>query len=329
MNILVTGGAGYIGSHMARMLVARKHAVVILDSMEYGHREAVPREATLTPGNVNDPKLLAKIFSDHKIDGVIHFAGYISVAESVADPRKYMQNNVISPIALLEAMKKAAVNAIIFSSTAAVYGNPQKVPIPEDHPKNPVSPYGLSKWCFEELLQVYDRSFGVRSASLRYFNAAGASLDGKFGEAHDPETHLIPLACEAALGKRAEILLYGTDYKTKDGTAMRDYIHVEDLCESHLLVLEALLGGHASGAYNVGTGVGKSVREVLAQVERASGRKLPIRQAARRAGDAQELVADSSKLTAEFGWKPKHSDLKTVVETAWKWHSKHQNGYRS
>lgn len=327
MNILVTGGAGYIGSHMARMLVARDHTVTILDTMEYGSSQAVPKEAKMVKGNVGDEALLTRIFSEGAISGVIHFAGYISVAESVRDPIKYMRNNLMAPITLLEAMKKANVRALIFSSTAAVYGNPTIIPIPEEHPKQPVSPYGLSKWCFEEILNVYDRSFGIKSASLRYFNASGASLDGRYGEQHDPETHLIPLACAAALGKIPEMLLYGTDYKTEDGTAVRDYIHVEDLCDAHLLVLEALMDNHASGVYNVGTGTGHSVKAVLEEVKRVSGIDFPVREVARRSGDAAVLVADSAKLMGEFGWKPKHSDLSSIVASAWKWHKSHPTGY--
>ena len=327
MNILVTGGAGYIGSHMARMLVGRGHTVTILDTMEYGSSQAVPKEAKLVKGNVGDEAVLTRIFAEGAIAGVIHFAGYISVEESVKDPVKYMHNNLIAPITLLETMKKANVRALIFSSTAAVYGNPTILPIPEDHPKQPVSPYGLSKWCFEEMLSVYDRSFGIKSASLRYFNASGASLDGAYGETHDPETHLIPIACAAALGNIPEMLIYGMDYETDDGTAVRDYIHIEDLCDAHLLVLEALVGNHASGVYNVGTGKGHSVKAVLEEVKRVSGVDFPIKEVARRSGDAAVLVADSARLMGEFGWKPKHSDLATIIASAWKWHKSHPKGY--
>ncbi len=327
MNILVTGGAGYIGSHMTRMLLARGHKPVVLDSMEHGFAAAVPKEAVFVEGNVSDKEKILDIFSKHAIDGVIHFAGYISVGESVENPIKYMANNLVAPTALLEAMREAKVSSLIFSSTAAVYGNPKQVPIPEDHGKEPVSPYGLSKWAFEALLGVYDRSFGVRSASLRYFNASGASLDGKYGEHHEPETHLIPIACEVALGKRPEMTVFGADYDTPDGTAVRDYIHVEDLCEAHLVVLEALREGKGSGAYNVGTGVGHSVKEVLAEVKKVSGVDFPVREVARRPGDAAVLVADSSRLKKEFGWEPKHSSLSEIVESAWGWHKNHPDGY--
>lgn len=312
---------------MTRMLLAKGHKPVVLDSMEHGFAPAVPPEATFVQGNVSEKEKIVDIFSRHAIEGVIHFAGYISVGESVEQPAKYMKNNLIDPIALLEAMRETKVGALIFSSTAAVYGNPKQVPIPEDHPKEPVSPYGLSKWAFEELLRVYDRSFGVRSASLRYFNASGASLDGKHGEHHVPETHLIPIACEVALGKRPDMMVFGTDYETPDGTAVRDYIHVEDLCEAHLVVLEALKEGKGAGAYNVGTGVGHSVKEVLQEVKRVSGSDFPIREVARRPGDAAVLVADSSKLKKEFGWEPKFSALPTIVESAWGWHKSHPEGY--
>lgn len=328
MKILVTGGAGYIGSHMVRMLASRGYKAVVLDSLEFGHRESLPRDVPLIVGNVGDARVVLDTLNDYKVEAVMHFAGYIAVEESVRDPRKYMRNNLLSPLTLLEAMKEVGVKHIIFSSTAAVYGTPVKVPIPEDHRKEPLSPYGLSKWCFEQLLAVYDRLAGIRSASLRYFNAAGASLDSRHGEAHAPETHLIPLACQTALGKRREFLLYGTDYSTPDGSAIRDFIHLEDLCEAHLLVLEALALGHKTDAYNVGIGYGASVREVVAEIKRVSGIDFPIREVGRRTGDPPELVADPSKLMKEFGWKPKGSDLETIVKTAWEWYKKHPDGYK-
>ncbi len=327
MTILVTGGAGYIGSHMARMLVARGDTVIILDSMEYGHKQAVPSKAKLVVGNTADKQLIDSIFSTSTVDAVIHFAGYLLVEESVRDPKKYFQNNVISPIALLQSMVAHNVNAIIFSSTAAVYGNPQKVPIPEDHAKNPESPYGLSKWCFEELLKVFDRSFNVRSISLRYFNAAGASLDGAHGEAHNPETHIIPLAIKTALGKQKEFMLYGTTYPTSDGTCVRDYIHVEDLCDAHLLALDALMHGHPSDVYNVATGTGVTNRQVVAQVKRITGVDFLVKEAGPRAGDPHTLIADPTRLKKEFGWKPQYSDITTIIETAWKWHKENPEGY--
>ena len=328
MKILVTGGAGYIGSHMARMLVSRGYDVVVLDSMEFGHKEAVPHKATLVVGNVADEKAVGNIFSNHTIDAVMHFAGYLRVEESMKFPIKYMKNNVIGPVTLLEEMKKADVSRIIFSSTAAVYGNPVTIPIPEDHQKEPISPYGLSKWVFEELLRVYDRSYGVKSISLRYFNAAGAALDGAHGEIHDPETHLISLACGAALGIRKGFAIYGTDYETPDGTALRDFIHIEDLCEAHMLALDALVNGHNTDVYNVGTGHGVSVREVVSVIRDISGNEFAAEEVGRRAGDPAVLVSDPTKLKKEFGWEPKHSDIETIVKTALAWHKNHPSGYK-
>ena len=327
MKILVTGGAGYIGSHMTRMLVDRGYDPIVLDTLEFGHRQALPPQTRVIVGNVGDPAVIAHVLKDHTIDGVLHFAGYIQVEESVRLPIKYMNNNVIAPIALLEGMRKARVKHVIFSSTAAVYGNPKTALISEDHPKNPVSPYGLSKWMFEELLRVYDRSWGIKSVSLRYFNAAGASLNGAYGEMHTPESHLIPLACKAALGKRKKFLMYCTDYKTPDGTALRDYIHVEDLCEAHILALEALFSGHATDIYNVGTGIGVSVREVINVVKELTGNAFAVEKSDRRAGDAAVLVSDPKRIMQEFGWKPKYSDIRTIIQSALTWHTSHPEGY--
>lgn len=322
----MTGGAGYIGSHMVRMLVSRGHHIVVLDTMEFGHRGALPTDVNVMTNEVGDRATLDAIFSEDNIDAVIHFAGYISVEESVRDPKKYFHNNLVSPITLLEAMEAHRVDKIIFSSTAAVYGNPQKIPIVEDHVKNPTSPYGLSKWCFELYLSLFDRQKKIRSISLRYFNASGASLDGNHGEAHKPETHIIPLGIRAATEKR-EFFLYGADYPTHDGSCVRDYIHVEDLCNAHILALDALRNGHGSDVYNVGTGIGVTNKEIINQIKKETGMDFPVTARDRRAGDPAELVADPSKLKKEFGWAPKYSDIKTIVATAWKWHKSHPNGY--
>ncbi|MCX6793677.1 MAG: UDP-glucose 4-epimerase GalE, partial [Candidatus Gottesmanbacteria bacterium] len=268
-------------------------------------------------------------FSEHKIDAVIHFAGYLMVEESVREPIKYMRNNVIYPVTLLNVMRDFKVDKIIFSSSAAVYGNPQKIPIPEDHSKNPTSPYGLSKWCFEELLRVFNKDTGVRSISLRYFNACGASLDGQFGEDHNPETHIIPLAIRTALGGQKEFMLYGTDYPTRDGSCLRDYIHVEDLAEAHLLALDALSHGHQTDVYNLATGQGTTNKEVVAAVKKVTGVDFSVREAGPRAGDPHSLVADPSKFKKEFSWQPKYSDIKTIVSSAWMWHKSHPNGYKA
>lgn len=327
MRILVTGGAGYIGSHMVRMLVAGGHEVAVIDTLEYGHTEALADRASLVVADIGDRNALDRILSSQKPEAVIHFAGYINVEESVRDPLRYMTNNVSSPLVLLEAMEGHGVNKLIFSSTAAVYGTPITVPIPEDHPKAPTSPYGLSKWNFEQLLAYVDRRGTIRSISLRYFNAAGAALDGNHGEAHEPETHIIPLAMATAMGKQKSFSLYGTAYPTKDGTCVRDYIHIEDLCRAHLLVLDALMAGHKTDIYNVGTGEGVTNREMVAAIKRETGVDFAVVETDPRPGDPHTLVADPSRLMKEFGWKPKHSDISTIVGSAWKWHREHPEGY--
>lgn len=327
MKLLVTGGAGYIGSHMVRSLLSKKIDVVVLDSLEYGHREAIPGSVSFVGGNVGSEKVLTELFSQHTFDGVIHFAGYIFVEESVQEPLKYFNNNFIAGSVLVNAMAKHGVKHIIFSSTAAIYGNPVTVPIPEDHRKIPSSPYGLSKWCFEEYLGYMDRQYGVRSISLRYFNAAGATLDGSYGEAHNPESHIIPLAIATAMGKRKEFSLFGTDYQTPDGTCLRDYIHLEDLCDAHLLCMEALIKGHKTDAYNVGTGEGTSNRQMIGAIQQVTGVNFPVIEKGKRPGDPAVLVADSTRLQKEFGWKPKYSDITTIIESAWKWHKEHPEGY--
>ncbi len=327
MKLLVTGGAGYIGSNMVRMLVARGYDVVVLDSMEFGHQQAIPEKAKLVVGNIGDTAVVEPLFEAEKFDGVIHFAAYLSVSESVKDPRKYVFNNIIRPVTLLDTMAKFGVKHMIFSSTAAVYGNPVTVPISEDHQKLPESPYGLTKWCFEELLRVYDKSSGIKSISLRYFNASGAALDGANGEAHDPETHIIPMAIRTAQGKQKEFYLFGTDYPTPDGTCVRDFIHIEDLAEAHLVALNALKNGHGTDSYNVATGNGVTNKQIVEVVKKVTGVDFPVIEKERRPGDPHSLVADPTKLKKEFGWEPTYSDLETIVESAWKWHSSHPKGY--
>ncbi|MBI5449435.1 UDP-glucose 4-epimerase GalE [Candidatus Gottesmanbacteria bacterium] len=327
MNILITGGAGYIGSHMARMLSKYDHSVEVIDSMENGHRSALPVKVVITVANISDKKALDTIFSATPIDAVIHFAGYINVEESVRDPYKYFSNNVLNSMNLLEVMEAHGVNKIIFSSTAAIYGTPQTEKLAENHSKLPTSPYGLSKWNFEELLRYFDQKGTIRSISLRYFNAAGASLDGENGEDHAPESHIIPLALKTASGKQKEFYLFGTQYPTRDGSCIRDYIHVEDLCRAHLLMLEALAAGHGTDAYNVGTGDGVSNREVVGVVKKVTGVDFSVVESDPRPGDPHTLVADVTRLQSEFGWKPIHSDIKSIVESAWKWTSGHPNGY--
>lgn len=325
--MLVTGGAGYIGSNMVRMLVARGYHPIVVDSLEYGHRQALPATVPLIVGNIKDKATLEPIFSKYSIEAVIHFAGYLMVEESVRDPIKYMKNNIIAPMTLLAVMQEHGVDTIIFSSTAAVYGNPTIIPIPESHAKNPTSPYGLSKWCFEELLRVTDYQHHIRSISLRYFNACGAALGGDNGEDHLPETHIIPVAIRVAMGKQKEFLLYGTDYPTRDGSCLRDYIHIEDLAEAHLLALDALTHGHKTDVYNLATGDGMTNKEVVAEVKKVTGVDFAVREAPRRAGDPHSLVADSTHFKKEFGWRPKYSDIETIVSSAWKWHKNHRDGY--
>lgn len=327
MNILVTGGAGYIGSHMSRMLLSGGHTVHVIDNLEHGFAQSLPSGITLSKGNIRDTALLDKVFSGTSIDAVIHFAGYISVPESVKYPQKYFENNVSTPVALLESMEKYSVKRIIFSSTAAVYGWPQVSPIPEDHPKKPANPYGLTKWCFEEILKYYDLKGTIRSITLRYFNAAGASSDGSYGESHTPETHIIPLALATVLGKRETFMLYGNDYPTRDGSCERDYIHVEDLGTAHLAALDALSNGHETTVYNVGTGKGVTNREVVEKIKRITGVDFNVKEEGRRPGDPNSLVADPTRLMTELGWKPEHSDMDSIISSAWKWHKGHPNGY--
>jgi len=318
-RMLVTGGAGYVGSHALRALVAAGHEVVVLDDLRAGAAEAVG-EAPLVRADVGDAAALARVFAEHgPFAGVLHFAGSISVPESVARPLAYYRNNTAASGALLEAALANGVRAFVFSSTAAVYGAPERQPIPEDIPLAPQNPYGASKAMVERMLADAERAHGLAWLALRYFNASGADPAGGIGERHDPETHLIPLALEAAAGLRPALSLFGSDWPTPDGTCVRDYVHVSDLAEAHRLGIEALLAGGASGAYNLGTGRGHSIREVIAAVERVTGRRVPVVEAPRRPGDPPALVADPSRFRARFGWNPAHSDLDTIVRTAWDW----------
>ncbi len=321
MKILVTGGAGYIGSFMVKNLLERGYEVVVVDSLERGHKESVDQRAKFYEGNLLDRSFVSKLFSENKFDAVIHFAGFISMGESVKNPYIYFQNNVFSSLNLMEEMVKTKTDNFIFSSTAGVYGNPQKLPIPEDHPKNPENPYGESKLMVEKIMDWYQKSHGLNSAALRYFNASGAALDASLGEKHNPETHIIPKIIEAIL-KNESFKLFGTDYKTKDGTCVRDYIHVLDLVEAHVLAIEKLLKDKGFIVYNVGTGNGYSNKEVIEMVKKVSGKTLTVEETGRRPGDAETLIADPSKIQNELNFSPKHSDLETIVKTAWQWHKK-------
>jgi UDP-glucose-4-epimerase GalE len=323
LKVLVTGGAGYVGSHTAKVLARAGFEPVVFDNLSEGYRWAV-RYGPLVEGDLEDAALLRKTLDAYKVEGVLHFAASIAVGESMANPQKYFRNNLVNTLALLDAMVAAGVKNIVFSSSAAVYGNPLKTPIPEDHPKNPTSPYGESKLMMERAIEWYGQAYTLNWAALRYFNAAGADPEGELGEAHDPETHLIPLVMDAALGRRPEVEIFGTDYATPDGTAIRDYIHVTDLAEAHVLALRSLVAGGASVALNLGTGNGHSVREVVAAVERVSKLKVPYRDAPRRAGDPPILVADPARALKTLSWKPQRPELDGIVEDAWKWAARKQ-----
>lgn len=320
MKILVTGGAGYIGSFMTKRLLDDGNEVVVLDSLERGYKTALDERVILLEGTLLDNDFVKKIFTEHTFDAVIHFAGYISVAESVEKPSMYFTNNLIATLTLLDQMVNSGVNKLIFSSTAAVYGSPLKIPIPEDHPKNPESPYGESKLMVERILYWYAKTKGLRSVALRYFNAAGGALDGSMGENHVPETHIIPNAIRSLFEKKP-FTLYGTDYRTDDGTCIRDYIHVLDLAKAHVLALKKIQNDEGAFAYNVGTGKGYSNKQIIDMVEKVSRQKLEVILASRRPGDADVLVADPSKINSELDFLPQYSDLETIVSSAWKWHN--------
>jgi UDP-glucose-4-epimerase GalE len=322
MRVLVTGGAGYIGSHTARLLAERGIETVVYDNLSRGYRWAV-EWCPLVVGDLADRELLRETLEKHRIDAVVHFAAFALVSESIEKPGEYFRNNTANSLTLLESMREAGVSTIVFSSTCAVYGDPVRLPLSEDHPQNPVSPYGESKLMTERALHWYGRCHGFRWAALRYFNACGAHPDARLGEVHNPETHLVPNILRAALGRLPHLEVYGNDYPTPDGTAIRDYIHVLDLAEAHLRALEHLSGPGgtpgASGVFNLGTGTGHTVREMIRVAERVSGRAIPVRDCPRRPGDPPELVARASRAAEILGWTPRCSDLETIVETAWRW----------
>ncbi|MNK75950.1 UDP-glucose 4-epimerase [compost metagenome] len=317
-KILVVGGAGYIGSHAVKELNRQGYETVTFDNLVYGHRDAV-KWGAFEEGDMADETRLRELFTSHEIAAVMHFAAYAYVGESVTDPEKYYFNNVAATLNLLKVMREFGVNKFIFSSTCATYGEPQVVPIPEDHPQNPINPYGMSKLMVEKVLADYNRAYGLKSIAFRYFNAAGADPDGEIGERHDPETHLIPLVMEAILGGR-KLKIFGEDYPTADGTCIRDYIHVVDLARAHILGLERLLAGGESAVYNLGNGNGYSVKQIIETTEKVSGRKVPYDVAPRRAGDPAALIGSAGKAIAELGWKPEFADIDRIIETAWNWH---------
>ncbi len=318
MRALVTGGAGYIGSETAKVLANAGHEPVVLDNLSTGHRWAV-KWGPFVEGDLADAELLRRTLSDYRIEAVLHFAAVALVGESLREPREYFRNNMANTLNLLEAMLDTGVNRLVFSSSAATYGDPQKIPIPENHPQLPVNPYGESKLMVERALKWYGQAYGLGWISLRYFNAAGAG-DSELGEDHEIETHLIPLTIQATLGRRPFVEIYGADYPTPDGTAIRDYVHVTDLAEAHVLALEHLTRGGESQALNLGTGQGHSVREVIGAVGKVAARAVPVREGPRRGGDPPVLVADACRAATLLGWKPRFPELDAIVESAWHWH---------
>ncbi|MEA5572177.1 UDP-glucose 4-epimerase GalE [Calothrix sp. UHCC 0171] len=323
-TILVTGGAGYIGSHTVLALQKAGYEVVILDNLVYGHRDLVEQvlQVELVVGDTNDRALLDQLFTSRQFAAVMHFSAYAYVGESVSDPAKYYRNNVIGTLTLLEAMEAASIKNFVFSSTCATYGVPTQVPIPEDHPQNPINPYGATKLMVERILSDFDVAYGLKSVRFRYFNAAGADPNGNLGEDHNPETHLIPLVLQTALGKRESVAVFGTDYPTPDGTCIRDYIHVSDLADAHVLGLEYLLKGGDSAVFNLGNGNGFSVREVIDTAKKVTGKEIKVIEGDRRLGDPPALIGSGDKARQILGWEPQYPDLENILTHAWSWHQK-------
>lgn len=327
MNVLVVGGAGYIGSHCVRQLTEAGHQPSVLDNLVFGHRGAVAPEIPFYEGDLGDRKLIGNILQKEGIDVVMHFAAFAYVGESVTDPLKYYTNNLAKPIFLLDTMREHGVGKFVFSSTCATYGVPESLPIVEDTPQHPINPYGQTKLDMENALKAAAHAYDLSFAAFRYFNASGAAEDGSIGEDHDPETHLIPLAIDAATGKRDKLFIFGRDYPTPDGTCLRDYVHVDDLSRAHIASFDKLQEPGTQLFYNLGTGTPNSVDEVIRAVEDVTGLKVPVEDGPRRAGDPPALYADSSKAQAELNWKIKFPDIHSIVETAWGWHKSHPNGY--
>ena len=327
MNVLVCGGAGYIGSHTVYELIERGHSVVVVDSLIKGHKAAVHNDAKFYLGDIRDEEFMDKVFKENNIDAVIDFAAFSLVGESVNEPFKYYENNVYGTLKLLEAMERAGVKKIVFSSTAATYGEPENDIIVESDNTNPTNPYGETKLTVEKMLKWADNAYGIKFVALRYFNAAGAHISGKIGEDHNPETHLIPIILQTALGQREKMFIFGDDYDTPDGTCVRDYIHVTDLADAHIKALEKLFRTNESGIYNLGNGKGFSVKEVIEKAKKITGKDFKVEIEARRSGDPSTLIASSEKAIKELGWQPKFNTLDKIIETAWNWHKDHKNGY--
>jgi UDP-glucose-4-epimerase GalE len=327
-SVLVTGGAGYIGSHAVKALHAAGHRVVVYDNLSAGHREAARFADAFIEGDIHDTARLRSAIQDHDVDAVMHFAAWLSVGDSVKDPAGYFRNNVIGALAVLDAMVAEGVTRLVFSSTAAVFGNPIETPITEEHPKRPINAYGETKLAIEHALPHYERAYGLRFVVLRYFNAAGADPEGQLGEDHDPEPHIIPRAIDAALG-RDTFQIFGDDYDTPDGTCLRDYIHVTDLADAHLRALESLRSGGPSASYNLGNGRPTSVKDVVDAVARVVGREVPLTMGPRRPGDPGVLFASSARIKQDLGWRPQFEDIDTIVRTAWAWREARPQGYRT
>ena len=323
-RILITGGAGYIGSHTAKLLHTKGYDIVVFDNLCRGHKEFV-KWGEFVNGDLNNIDLIKRVICEKQIKAVIHFAAFAYVGESVESPGKYYKNNLSNTINLLNAMVEEGVNKLIFSSTCSTYGNPIEIPISETHPQCPINPYGKSKFMIEQILEDFDTAYNLKSIALRYFNAAGADPEGEIGERHDPETHLIPNVLNVALGKNDSFNIWGTDYSTKDGTCIRDYIHVNDLAEAHIYALCKLYETAKTGFYNLGTGRGYSVKEIIKAVEEITGKKINYLERSRRAGDPPILVADYNKAKAELDWTPACSDLNSIIQTAWNWHKNQEN----
>ena len=327
MKLLVLGGAGYIGSHTATELLDNGHEVVIADNLVTGYREAIPEKATFYQGDIRDKDFLNDLMKKEKVDAVIHFAAYSLVGESVVNPLKYYENNLYGTKVLLDAMIKSGVDKIVFSSTAATYGEPENIPILENDRTCPTNPYGETKLAMEKMISWAAKAHGLHYVSLRYFNACGAHESGQIGEAHSPETHLIPLVLQVPLGQREAINIYGDDYPTEDGTCIRDYIHVTDLAQAHILAVEYLMKGNDSNVFNLGNGVGFSVKEVVEVARKVTGHAIPAVITERRAGDPARLIASSEKAREVLNWNPQHAELEEIISSAWKWHSTHPKGY--